>query len=499
IENRQAAVTRAVVWDPLRHAIEPLACDVCFRPFTKLFLCANNHLACADDLASQCVDCKRVYCKSCAHELAACVVCDRPVCQKSLLHCRDCGRGTCREHANLCHADNGQPRKVSAAPEPIAPPAPLPAPTPSTPRPTTRAASKPKAPPPSPTRSEPRDPGYRLDVQVETGEPALAAFVLAKGDRIIAQREWELTDEGIVVVCNCEKGWECPSAGTRLKPESAAQIESQLEAEIAKLRAEYHIPAHRSAIVAVQGNNLVRLPKLRLRGQWKDESLLSAARAAFVADETDDSDINFPDWTLAFTPEESQRHIPDIDRFALIAYGWLWYEGALKTEALIALTTSLFHPGEWYSPARARDVFKADSKFRLVRGNIVTIEHVEHPLIVLKEKETRRLPPRNFTAEELLAVTSGPPALTPREAEIERELNRRTSQKLYLASLQRIFRNTDKPSDVLSTILDLCQPRDKDEANYFTGLLTEVWNHTFRYELRGRTPKEMYDTGKGTS
>ncbi|HLB48483.1 MAG TPA: hypothetical protein VJL59_15870 [Anaerolineales bacterium] len=304
IENRQAAVTRAIVWDPVRHAVELLACEVCFRPFARLFLCANNHLACADDLAPPCVDCKRVYCKTCAHELTTCVVCDRPVCQKSLTRCRECGRGTCREHANLCHAANGQPQKVVAAPEPPertpslpkgkskdVPPKPLPASArppvqkrPPDHAPEHRPTPKPKVSPPPPAQR--RDPGYRLEVQIETDAPLVVAFIVAKGDRVIAQREWELTEDGIAAQCVCEKGWECPSATTMLKPESAAQIESQLEAEIAKLRAEYHIPAHRSTITIPQGGNLIRLPKLRLRGQWKDETVLDAARAAFDAAET---------------------------------------------------------------------------------------------------------------------------------------------------------------------------------------------------------------------
>ena len=324
----------------------------------------------------------------------------------------------------------------------------------------------------------------------------MAAFVLAKGDRIVAQREWELTGEGILVTCNCEKGWECPAAMTRLKPESAAQIDSQLETEIAKLRAEYHIPAHRSAIVIVQGSNLTRLPRLRLRGQWKDEAFLGAARAAFDADETEEPGgepgINFPQWVLTFTPEESERHIPDIERFVNIAHGWLWYEGALKADELIALTTSVFQPGAWYSPERARDVFKADPLFRIVRGNVVTIENVNHPLKVLKEKAERRLPPRGFAAEELAAAVAGPLPLSAREAEIERELNRHTGeQKIYLRSLQRAIRNADSAGDLLSVIIDLCRPGDLNEANHFSGLITELWNNTFRYELRGRTPNEV--------
>ena len=111
---------------------------------------------------------------------------------------------------------------------------------------------------------------------------------------------------------------------------------------------------------------------------------------------------------------------------------------------------------------------------------------------MLKEKDARGLPLRDFTAEELVAAT-GPLPLTPREEEIERELNRHTGEKrIYLRSLQRIIRNADEASGLLSIILNLCEPRDPDEANYFTGLLSEVWNDTFRYELRGRTPKEIH-------
>ena len=62
---------------------------------------------------------------------------------------------------------------------------------------------------------------------------------------------------------------------------------------------------------------------------------------------------------------------------------------------------------------------------------------------------------------------------------------------LYLRSLQRAIRNADSAGDLPSVIIDLCQPGDLNEANYFAGLITEVWNNTFRYELRGRTPNEV--------
>jgi hypothetical protein len=43
-------------------------------------------------------------------------------------------------------------------------------------------------------------------------------------------------------------------------------------------------------------------------------------------------------------------------------------------------------------------------------------------------------------------------------------------------------------------VIDLCQPRYNNEASRFARLLTEVWNNTFRYELRGRAPNEVSAT-----
>ncbi|HOG45698.1 MAG TPA: hypothetical protein PLB78_03555, partial [Anaerolineae bacterium] len=99
IENRNTRVQRRIVWDPLPHAIEPLACDVCGQPGLSLQLCSGGHLAHAECLLEhQCTDCKRVYCSLCAAQMAACAVCGRPVCQTSLNRCGICGRATCHEH-----------------------------------------------------------------------------------------------------------------------------------------------------------------------------------------------------------------------------------------------------------------------------------------------------------------------------------------------------------------------------------------------------------------
>jgi hypothetical protein len=281
IENRQAGVTRHVVWDSLRHTIEPLVCDVCLRPGVKLFLCANNHLACGREacLAPQCVDCKRVYCRHCAAEVVTCVVCDRPVCQKSLNRCRECGRGTCHQHIGLCHAADGQPRRmgaVVAASETLSAPS-AGAPTQRLPG---KQAPKRKSPAPELAASA----GYRVMVQIEKGQPFVIAFVLGKDDREVAQRQWVLMEWGIQVQCFCEKGWRCKSARRLLKPKSAAQIEAQLEAEIAQMCAEYHVPIYRLSLYTLQQGAPTRIPKLSLGGAWKDKALLEAARAGFPAE-----------------------------------------------------------------------------------------------------------------------------------------------------------------------------------------------------------------------
>jgi hypothetical protein len=274
IENRQAGVTRSIVWDPLRHRVEPLACDICFRPNVRLFLCHNGHLACAGCLAPQCVDCKRVYCRNCAAEVTACVVCDRPVCQKSLVRCKDCGRGTCRDHAQLCHAADGQPQRSPAAePQSVAPEAS---------RPETVAT----APRRRPARAKPSglgELGLRLQVEIRKDEARVVAFVITRDDAELAQRQWALMEQGIVVVCRCEKRGQCPSAYRMLKPKSPPLIEAQLDGEIAQFRAEYGIPSFRAEILVVRQGELVqRLTKLTLGGRWKDKAFVDQARQAFA-------------------------------------------------------------------------------------------------------------------------------------------------------------------------------------------------------------------------
>ena len=280
IAHRTVTVERTAVWDPLLHRIEPLACDVCGRPATRLTLCSGGHLAHEDCLSpEQCVDCKRVYCHLCADWMGRCVVCDRPVCRHSLNRCGVCERATCHEHVALCHAADGQPAQLppSAPPEPAPPPPPVeemkerPAAPPAPPRskgrkrravaPATRQAHR-------PVRKPSRAPTpYKIEVYADPHVPEVNAFVLTRGRKQIAVRSWELTEEGILTVCQCEKRYRCPADGMVLESADGSEIESQIE----DLRREYGISARRVSRYVVVSGALRQVPRVALRGDWRTE------------------------------------------------------------------------------------------------------------------------------------------------------------------------------------------------------------------------------------
>ena len=292
IENRTASVTRTVIWDPLLHRVEPLVCDACGRPSSRLFLCSGGHLAHEECLLPQCVDCKRAFCKLCESQLSACVVCDRPVCAHSLNRCGECGRGTCREHVGLCHADQGQPAKI-VAPEPVTPPEPTPPPPP----PVEKEPDKPRLSSLKRKKMEQerkaaeqarrkayKEPeivvGHKIEIRVDAGAPVVMAAVLTPGHKVIALRTWELVEDGILVSCQCEKFY-CPANDKIFAPEDAARIEAQIEQQIERLRFEYHVPPSRVAFFALIRDTLRPMPRLTLRGAWKDDAALAKARQAF--------------------------------------------------------------------------------------------------------------------------------------------------------------------------------------------------------------------------
>jgi len=311
IKNRTTTSTRLVVWDPLLHRLEPLACDFCGRPSFSLWLCTRGHLAHSDCRLPQCVDCKRVYCRLCAEEMTTCAVCARPLCLHSMNRCPTCGRGTCREHVGLCHAASGEPLRIlptvpppsEAKPEPVqaalesVQATPEPAPKPKKPKPRPTSASK-----TAPVRAQERKEGVgakagraapggwvsgktaltaqEIEVYAEMERPLITAYVIAYR-RTVAVRTWELVEEGIGVLCQCEKRGPCPADGLLLRPAPVEQIEAQLAEEIRRLREEYGVPAQRLKVYRVVHGRPQFERRLTLFGRWKDREALASAQSAF--------------------------------------------------------------------------------------------------------------------------------------------------------------------------------------------------------------------------
>ncbi len=299
ISNRTATITRTIVWDPLTHRLEPLVCDVCGKPGEGLHLCTGGHLVHEGCLAPQCIDCKREFCQHCARQISECVVCHRPVCRPSLIKCATCGRGTCHEHQQLCHAADGQPETLpdpstataKERPEPVAPvtkatastgPKPTPKSTKTAAAPSVKGTAlkgtKATAVPP-PTR-EPVVKGARIDIQIEENKPIIVAFVMRSTNRVLATRSFELTDEGIVVHCNCEKS-PCPAHGYVYRPAAAEAITEQIERKLRELQQEYLVPAKKIKYYYQRLGEVREEKRFALPALWRNATRLAEALQGF--------------------------------------------------------------------------------------------------------------------------------------------------------------------------------------------------------------------------
>lgn len=293
ISNRRATVTRMAVWDPLLRRLEPLVCDVCGEPGEGLHLCTGGHLAHRGCLAPQCVECNREYCRLCADQVLACVVCGRPVCKTSSRLCPDCGRVTCSEHVKLCHAADGQPAVLPQA----GPPAQHSAPVVSPPQAEIKTAGKPKpkAKPAAKTaKSQSRASGLasahtearpavkavRINVELQESHPRLVAFVMRSTNRVLATRVIELTPNGIHIECECEKS-PCPANSYLHRPAPSHMIQEQVQSLLTKLQQEYYLPSKRVQFFTMHGQDVTERQTLLLPRIWRDPILLSESQQGF--------------------------------------------------------------------------------------------------------------------------------------------------------------------------------------------------------------------------
>ncbi|MDI6768069.1 MAG: hypothetical protein QMD04_00155 [Anaerolineales bacterium] len=306
IRKRAVTVKRVATWDPLLHVVEPLACDVCARPGKSLSLCENGHLAHNDCLAPQCVECKRTYCQKCADQVQSCAVCDRPVCVHSLKRCITCQRVTCNEHLDECHADNGQPRRARSEEKPVfptgadmtetspgaktsSPKTEQPVTTNAPPRQKTAAkreapkgqTSHPGRPQGSPLLAPLKEKlADHMEVYADPAQGSITAYAMLK-KREVATRVWELTNEGISVMCWCEKGPLCREKGIVYRPAEPEFIESQIKRLLKSFQQEYDVPDTKIRYHQIRQNETYAELKLKVPSRWKEPAALEQARAGF--------------------------------------------------------------------------------------------------------------------------------------------------------------------------------------------------------------------------
>jgi hypothetical protein len=285
IRKRTASVKRTASWNPLLHIVEPLACDVCEQSGATLYLCENGHLAHAECLAPQCVECKRTYCQKCTAEVQACAVCDRPLCVHSLVRCAECGRVTCHEHVGECHVEGGRPRRIALSQEkPVVTetgqgakesaqktePKPKQKTTPKRETPKTRTSPI-KITPPKPLADY-------IEVYTDPAHGTIAAYAMVK-KRELAVRWWTMTEEGIAVCCNCEKGQNCRENNVVYRPFD--DIERHMELQLRGFQNEYRVPDKKVRYFQVRQGRPFNELKLKVPSRWKAPAVIEQARAGF--------------------------------------------------------------------------------------------------------------------------------------------------------------------------------------------------------------------------
>lgn len=294
IRKRTTSIVRTVTWDPLLHRVEPLACDVCGRAGTSLHLCENGHLAHAECLAPQCIDCKRTYCQKCAHEIKLCAVCQRPVCSHSQVHCPTCQMITCQEHTNQCHGAGGQAPQIVPSPLAGGPKLegtlsekgkpPLAETNEKTGAPPTlrqkqghrRELPKPQSPV---RKTNPQKPlAETIEVYADPAQSMVTAYAMMK-KREVAVRWWTFEESGIAIECECEKGQNCHENGLVYRPMD--DIDMQMKYQIGKFRIEYQVPENKLHFYQIREGQPFEEKKLKVPSEWKDPEAIKKARESF--------------------------------------------------------------------------------------------------------------------------------------------------------------------------------------------------------------------------
>lgn len=132
-----------------------------------------------------------------------------------------------------------------------------------------KADRKVKAPPPPPVSSTPVVKGVRINVEIHEQEAIVVAFVMRSTNRVLATRSFELTPNGLLVRCQCEKT-SCPANDYYHRPYPVATITQQIEEHLRKLQQEYLIPAKKVDYYRLDGGQAEEQKQFALPAVWHD-------------------------------------------------------------------------------------------------------------------------------------------------------------------------------------------------------------------------------------
>jgi len=327
-------------------------------------------------------------------------------------------------------------------------------------------------------------------VYIHPESPVVEAYVLAKGQREIALRSWELGEEGIGVWCRCEKGHRCSVDGKVYRPARAGDIVVQIRTQVEDLAREYGVSARRVDWHAVTRGEMRRQAGPVLWGDWKSEEKLALARVGYDVIYS----LQFP-WAgkiglPAFARKIELHEAIEVGQLAQMAKGLLHFEGVLPRDELLDRVVKMVYPGDGYTSKRGAKILAATPALRpSTSSGLVSLKDVARPATLMKQKLELGLPPRKFTRLELLEAAGPDTPLSKDLTRIERKLRQTAGQEIDVRSIQAIVKN--KPSleavlDELAGQYEVPEKRVEDWVKW----VSRLWEQTPRYELGGRTPSE---------
>ena len=143
-----------------------------------------------------------------------------------------------------------------------------------------KKASLPAKQPPA-TTAAPVVTGVRINVEIYEMEPVVVAFVMRSTRGVLATRSIELTPQGILVRCQCEKLKACPADGYYHRPLPAFAIQDQIEKLLLRLQKEYLVPTKKLYYASLYGERMREEKRLVLPALWFDPAKISEAVRGF--------------------------------------------------------------------------------------------------------------------------------------------------------------------------------------------------------------------------